>query len=101
MEANDYYTLSFYPEAMRSALSYCGTKSGRDVDKAKETGLIPVFDEKAPYFAQARLVLVCKKLYAQDLTPDCFIDKTLDGNYKEKDYHKMFIGEIIKALIKT
>lgn len=101
MEANDYYTLSFYPEDMRSALSYCGAKSGRNVDKAKETGLIPVFDEKAPYFSQARLVLVCKKLYAQDLTPSCFIDKTLDNNYKEKDYHKMFIGEIVKVLIKN
>ena len=58
IENNEYYTLSVYGEEYRKALTLCGTKSGRDIDKAKETGLTPVFKEKAPYFEQARLVLV-------------------------------------------
>lgn len=101
MDENEYYTLSFYNEDMRKALTFCGTKSGRDYDKAKETGLTPVFDEEAPYFEQAKLVLVCKKLYKQDFSPECFIEKELDNaNYKDKDYHKMFIGEIVKVLVR-
>lgn len=100
VDENEYYTLSFYGEEMRRALSFCGSKSGRDYDKAGETGLLPVFEEQAPYFEQARLVLVCRKLYKQDFSPACFVDQTLESNYKEKDYHKMFIGEIVKALIK-
>ena len=42
MEACDTYTLSFYPKEWKPALNLCGSKSGRDVDKAKETGISPV-----------------------------------------------------------
>ena len=62
MESNDTYTLSFYGKEYKTALNFCGSKSGRDVDKAKETGLTPVFSEAAPYFEQAEIVLVCRKL---------------------------------------
>ena len=61
-EQGEYYTLSFFDEEYRKALNFCGTKSGRDYDKVKETGLTPVFSEDAPYFGEAKLVLVCKKL---------------------------------------
>ena len=85
----------------RDALSLCGSKSGREIDKAEETGLIPVFDQAAPYFEQASLVLVCKKLYAQPMDPAGFVDKALDSRwYPDKDYHKMFVGEVIKVLVK-
>ena len=60
VESHDCFTLSFYPEEYKKALSLCGSKSGREIDKAEETGLIPVFDQSALYFEQASLVLVCK-----------------------------------------
>lgn len=101
MEQNDFYTLSFYDAAYKPALSLCGSKSGRDVDKAKETGLVPAFDQQAPYFEQAKLVLICRKLYAQNLDPACFIDRECDTKwYPSKDYHKQYIGEIVKVLVK-
>lgn len=101
MNNNDYYTLSFFDEDMRDALKFCGTKSGRDYDKAKETGLLPVFDSDAPYFEQAKLVLVCKKLFVQDFTSDSFIDKDIDKSvYALGDYHKMFISEIEKVFVR-
>ena len=102
-EREEYFTLSFFPEEFRDALSFCGTKSGRDYDKCKETGLAPVFDEKAPYFEQAETVLVCKKLYAQDLTEDCVVDKetVIPLNTGEANpYHKLYVGDIVKVLVK-
>ncbi len=99
LENNEYYTLSVYGEEYRKALTLCGTKSGRDTDKAKETGLTPVFDEKAPYFEQARLVLVCRKMYAQDLNEESIIDESIKGNYKDNDYHRMYVSEIVKVLV--
>lgn len=99
IERNEYYTLSVYDEQYRCALTYCGTKSGRDVDKAKETGLTPVFDEKAPYFEQARLVFVCRKMYAQELNEESVIDPSVKSNYSANDYHKMYVGEIEKVLV--
>ncbi len=100
LENNEYYTLSFYDKKFKDMLMFCGTKSGRDIDKVKETSLTPVFDEEAPYFEQAKLVLICKKLYGQFITPDCFISKEIEKNYPLKDYHKIFIGEIVKAIVK-
>ena len=101
-EKNDFYTMSFFDEGYRKALQLCGTKSGRDVDKAKETGLTPAFTEDGvPYFEQASLVLVCKKAYAQFLTEDSVTEKgNIDKWYPEKDFHKMYISEIVKVLVK-
>ena len=101
VEREDYYSLCFFGPDCRQALNLCGSKSGREIDKAEETGLIPVFDQAAPYFEQASLVLVCKKLYAQPMDPAGFVDKALDSRwYPDKDYHKMFVGEVIKVLVK-
>lgn len=101
IENEEYFTLSFYGEEYRKALNFCGTKSGRDFDKAKECGFTPVYDEKAPYFAEAELVLVCKKLYAQDLNEESAVEKDIVlPNYNGDDYHRMYISEIVKVLKK-
>lgn len=99
LDANDYFTLSFYPEKEKKALSFCGAHSGRDVDKAAETGLVPVFAEKAPYFAQARLVLVCKKMAVGRFDPDGFLDPGIMNNYAAGDFHYIYYGAIEKVLI--
>lgn len=99
MEKNSTFTLSFFPEKFREVLDYCGSHTGREVDKAVETGLIPFSTSSdSVSFKQAELILVCKKLYAGSIDPEDFIDPTVQDNYKTKDYHKMYIGEIEKAL---
>lgn len=99
MEKNSTFTLSFFPESSRTALSYCGSHSGRDVDKAVKTGLDP-FSSSADSvsFKQAELILICKKLYAGGINPEDFIDPSVHDNYTTRDYHKMYIGEIEKVL---
>ena len=97
-EEFDFFTLSFFPPEYKKALSYCGSHSGKDVDKAKETGLIPVETENSVAFKQASLVLECRKLYADNFKPDNFIDKSLiEKNYPINDFHRIYIGEITKA----
>ena len=100
LEEGDYYTLTFYPEEYKNALITCGKKSGRDCDKVKEVGITPVFSEKAPYFKEANIVLVCHKMHEQFIDPDCFIDSSIQNSYPDNDYHKIFIGEIVKVLVK-
>lgn len=101
LEAGDYYSLSFFAPGDRAALNYCGSHSGRDGDKLKPAGLTPVYTENAPYFEEAQTVLICRKLYGQKLEPSAFADSSLDGkNYPQKDYHKLFVGEIVKVLEK-
>ena len=101
LEKNGMFTMSFFDEEYRKALQICGTKSGRDIDKVKETGLTPAFtDDGVPYFEEARLVLVCKKLYAQDLNEESIIEEAVKSNYSGDDYHRMYVSEIVSVLKK-
>lgn len=101
IDREEYFTLSFYGDEMKDALRFCGSRSGRDFDKAKETGLVPVETDGTVTFEQAQLTLVCKKLYVQEMNKECFCDKTLaEANYPTGDLHTAYIGEIIKAYIK-
>ncbi len=100
VEKNEYFTLSFFNDDMKSALTLCGSKSGRDIDKVKQAGLMPKFNLNVPYFEQAKMVLLCRKLYGQFMTPESFMDSKLNEFYPQKDYHKMYVGEIVKTLIK-
>ena len=100
VDAQDYFTLSFFEEPYRQALSLCGSKSGRELDKVSACGFtVAEGAGGAPYFEQARLVLVCRKLYRQGLDPACFTDRQPDETwYPNKDYHTMYVGEIVQVL---
>ena len=102
VEREDTFTLCFSGEEYRKALALCGSKSGRDMDKVKECGFTVATAEGAPYFEEADLVLVCKKSYWQDMDPTHFLDGEIDSKwYPEKDYHRIFIGEILEVLRKV
>lgn len=102
MEKADFFTLSFFEEKYRDMLDFCGSHSGRDTDKVKETGITPVDGKLSTvYFSEARLVFTCRKIYFQDLVPDHFLDQSIQKNYPKKDYHRMYIGEIVSCLKKN
>ena len=101
IDAEDSYSLSFFDDSWRSMLNVCGTKSGRDIDKAAETGITPVFTEAAPYFEEAKLVLICKKHFMQPMQEASFLSPELLAQYyPEKDLHILYIGEIETVLIR-
>jgi flavin reductase (DIM6/NTAB) family NADH-FMN oxidoreductase RutF len=100
MERSTIFTLSFFEERFRKALSFCGSHSGRDTDKITGSGLTPVHDGDFIFFAEARLVLLCRKIYFQDISPDCFLDPKIEDLYPARDYHRMYVGEIVKCLRK-
>ncbi len=101
MDREDLFTLSHFAGDRRKALGYLGTHSGRDGDKVSDAGLTPVYDEGSVYFAEADVVLVCRKLYASEIAEEGFADAGLaEFNYPERDFHTMYIGEIIRVLIR-
>lgn len=76
IENNSRLTLSFFGDSCRDALAFCGSKSGRDCDKMKATGLVPVATEMGCVtFEQARLALECRKLYKASMRPEEFLDQ--------------------------
>ena len=95
------YTLCFFPESYKKALGYLGTHSGRDGDKVSEAGLTPCFGEGYTYFAEANLVLVCRKLYRAPVLEEGFLDKeVMEEYYPHRDFHDLYVGEILQVLVK-
>jgi len=106
MENSEGFTLSFFAQEQRKILSICGSCSGRDTDKAAAAGIKPrlfaVGEEGAGgeggpgrvAFEEARLVLSCRKLHAQNLDPAGFLDPSIDANYPAKDWHRFYVGAI-------
>lgn len=101
VDANELFTIAFFNPNFREALNICGSVSGRDEDKIKKAGLTPLFIDGTTSFQEAELILICKKLYHDTIKPALFIDPEIDGKwYPEKDYHTMYISEILKVLVK-
>lgn len=91
------FTLCAFPEERRSALALLGSKSGRDGDKIAEAGVTPIASTivAAPGFAEAELIIECRKLYWQDMNPDHFLNPGIEARYPLKDYHRIFYGEVL------
>ena len=103
LENTDRLTLTNLPDEYRDALKFCGSASGRDCDKFEKAGLTCAFAKNgAPYPAEGELVLVCRKLYVDDLKESSFLDPTMaEQFYPQKDFHRFYICEIEEVLIKT
>lgn len=101
MERSGSFSLCFFEERFRDVLDFCGTHSGRDTDKVKKAGITPIDGEgDTVYFEEARLVLLCTKIYFQDLTPAHFLDEGIHTHYPERDYHRMYVGRVDTVLRK-
>ena len=102
LNKHDYYTLSLFDPEYKHIVQYCGSHTGRNVNKIQETGLKPLFTEKGNIgYEQSKLVLECQIIYSDDIKESNFIDKSLVGSiYPGKDFHRFFIGRITGCYIK-
>lgn len=100
MENNEYFTISFYNEEYKQDLITLGTKSGRDIDKIALTKLTPEFLQEGTTFKNAKLTIVCKKIYYQDLDISNIPADEKNKFYKNEPVHRMFIGEVIDIIDK-
>lgn len=104
IEKSEYLTLSFLGEENKAVHKICGSKSGRNVDKVKETGLKPIVTEKGNIlFEQGRLSLECRKLYITDLKEENFLDPSVYKQWYDASHgglHRMYVAEISNAWVK-
>lgn len=99
---NEYFSLSVMGEEYRDVLNYLGSVSGRDENKLEKANLAVTKDENgAPIIEEARLNIMVRKLFCQQMTEDAFVDKDLvDINYPNKDFHFVYVLEILKIIEK-
>lgn len=102
VDESDTFTLSFFGGEHMKELGYLGKVSGKDEpDKIEKSGLHVEMIEGHPTFEEASLVLVCRKLYHDEIKPENFYGSDEDTRwYPEKDYHTMYIAEIVEAFQK-
>ncbi len=100
MQKNDTYTLTFYTPAYQNAIQYVGTHSGRDGDKIKGSNLTPITTPSgSKAFAEAWLIIECKKIASQLFTPSSIVDAEVKAKYPNKQT-ELFVGEIIGVWMK-
>jgi flavin reductase (DIM6/NTAB) family NADH-FMN oxidoreductase RutF len=97
MQQCDTFTICAFSEEYRKALQILGAKSGRNSQKMVEAGLTPVCSEMvpAPGYAEAELVIECRKIYLDDMHPGQFLDQGIEHHYPHKDYHRIYYGEVL------
>jgi len=95
MEHYPNFTLSAFAPVYRPALNLLGSRSGREMDKIAASGLTPaaVPGCSAPAFMEAELVLVCEKMYWQDVNPAQMRDPSFYLDSAQPEPHRVYFGE--------
>lgn len=97
MNRSNLFTISWYNDTdeMRKNLTFCGTMSGRDVNKDEVCKLTPIELDGGVTYNEARLVIVCESIYNDRFEEQHFMDKELLGIYPNLKFHQRYIGKII------
>lgn len=98
MDDNEYFTVSFYPEAYKGLLGTLGTKSGRDMDKMHLPELVAKQAGESVTFEQAEVTFVCRKLYKQEMEPGNMVPEIAERFYAKDARHDMYVGEVVEIL---
>ena len=97
IEDETHYSLCFFDERNKNKP---GFTSSFDADELADAGLEIAFHNGVPYFENADTVCICKKLYADDLTPDKFLEAVEDEVEEGQDLPRMYMGGIVAILKK-
>ncbi len=91
------FSVTVLPEAYRAVYRTCGSLSGREHDKIKETGLTPLWEDGVPYFEEGRAAAICRVLYRAPLLYEGFPEPEAAAEILKKgSLHTLFIGEILR-----
>jgi len=93
-------SVSFLGERFRDSMRICGCSSGRDTDKFKAASLTCLHYGSVPYVGESESVLICKKLYSDHFRNESFCSSEPLQHYRCGDYHKIYIYEIEKVLVR-
>jgi len=96
------FTVSIPTDDLKEVLNFCGTKSGRDVDKFKECNLTIVTAQKVdtPIINISGFHYECKIVFKSEMNPDLLCKEYKEDVYADNDYHTFYFGEIV-ACYKT
>jgi flavin reductase (DIM6/NTAB) family NADH-FMN oxidoreductase RutF len=97
IERADDFTVSIPSMDMARELDYCGTRSGRDVDKFEACGLpvAPAQRVRSPIIGVPGLHYECQIVYKTAMGPAHLSPELGQALYAAEDYHTLYFGEIV------
>ncbi len=100
IEHSGAFTVNVPLGTMKEELAFCGSRSGREVDKFAELGLRtePAKEVPVPLLAGCAVVYECRMVARTTLVSDGILDEQIRTKYYPRgDLHTLFFGEILGA----
>ena len=101
VDGSEIFTISVLGEEYRKALSYLGSRSGRMRIKLLQQGCIRFRWRGLLLLRRRNWYLSAENVTMTVFAPENMLDAADDERwYPQKDYHEVYIGEIVKAYVK-
>jgi len=93
------FTVNVPPPALKEAVLFCGTKSGRDFDKFATANLtaVPGRSVNVPVIEECVVNYECRVVHHNDIIPSELAGEIQNSAYKSGDYHRVYFGEILET----
>lgn len=100
IESTGDFTVNVPTKAMQDIVNFCGSVSGRDVNKFKERKLTALKGRKvkSPIIKECIINYECKVVHKNDVIPEELANDITVGCYPSGDFHRVYFGEILTAL---
>ncbi|NLE75926.1 MAG: flavin reductase family protein [Chloroflexi bacterium] len=97
LEESDSFTVCAPAPSQYDAVEFCGTRSGRDMDKFAACGLTarPSSAVRAPGIEGCPLIYECQVVHTNDVVPAHLTEGIRASAYPQGDYHRLYYGEIL------
>ena len=93
------FTVNVPSAELSAAVALCGTVSGRDHDKFKDSNLTTIASRevRSPIIQECVVHYECRILHRNDLVPDALVQSVREQFYPHGDFHRCYFGEIVAA----
>lgn len=97
MEKAKAFSVNIPPQSMGDVCMFCGSKSGRDVDKVAETGITiqPGRSLEVPTIADCPIHYECRILHKNQVDRTALVEDVMGTAYRSGDFHTIYWGEIV------
>lgn len=96
LEKNPFFVVSVPPLSWRKEINFCGSTSGKEVDKFSQCGFNPVNTGNfpVPVIEGCEIAFGCEVIQKTRVEAGNFSSFVLDRFYPQDDYHSIYFGEI-------
>jgi flavin reductase (DIM6/NTAB) family NADH-FMN oxidoreductase RutF len=99
MEQTGAFTVCVPPASWTAVTRFCGTQSGRTVNKFSEQKLValPSAQIAAPGIEGSALIYECRVVHSHDMNPASLDPAIASRAYAKGDFHRVYQGQILST----